>query len=88
MTTYESVGPRRIKLGDARRYVILGMMRSFYEVEFDEELSDYRAERLLEFFLETLGPTVYNQAIQDARKFMLERLEDLDSEFYETEDVS
>ena len=87
MMTYERIGPRRILLSEERRNMILGVVKNFHEVELDEELSDYRAERLLDFFLEALGPSVYNQAIQDARKFMLERLEDLDTEFYETEDL-
>ena len=44
---------------------------------FDEELSDFQADRLLDFFLKALGPSVYNQAVGDVRKFMLEKLEDL-----------
>ena len=35
-------------------------------------MSAYQAERLLEFFMKNLGPPVYNQAISDARAFMLE----------------
>jgi len=50
-----------------------------YAQEFDEELSAFRAEHILTFFVRSLGPSVYNQAIQDARKFMAERLEDLDA---------
>jgi uncharacterized protein (DUF2164 family) len=29
-----------------------------------------------------IGPSLYNQANQDARKFMSEKLDDLDTEFY------
>ena len=46
---------------------------------FDVQIS----HGLVEFFVQRLGPTVYNQAIQDARGFLLEKLEDLDVEFYE-----
>lgn len=35
--------------------------------------------------VEELGPPVYNQAIQDARAFMAEKLGDLDAEYYEPE---
>ena len=42
-------------------------------------------ERILQFFLEQLEPSVYNQAVQDARGFMQGRLDDLDAEFYEPE---
>ena len=73
----------RIRLTDERKLKILDSVTRFYHEAFDEELSRFRAERLLEFFLKTLGPPVYNQAIQDARGFMLEKMDDLDVEFYD-----
>jgi uncharacterized protein (DUF2164 family) len=82
MHAYEN-DSMRIRLSAERRAAILTQLERFFLTEFDEELSTYRAERILDFFVKTLGPSVYNQAIQDARKFMLERLEDLDAEFYE-----
>jgi len=41
---------------------------------------------LLEFFVKAMRPPVYNQAVQDARGFVQEKLDDLDAEFYEPED--
>jgi uncharacterized protein (DUF2164 family) len=87
MSTYEIDESMRICLSAERRAAILLLLKDFHSVEFDEELSPYRAERILDFFVKTLGPSVYNQAIQDARKFMLERLEDLDTELHEAEDL-
>ncbi len=75
----------RIKLSDERRHAILQSLARFYKETLDEDLSPFRAERILEFFLKTLGPSVYNQAIQDARAFMAEKLDDLDVEFYDPE---
>ena len=75
----------RVRLTDERRNEILELIKARYQADFDEELSDFRAERLLDFFVETLGPPVYNQAIQDARAFMTERLEDLEATFYADE---
>jgi hypothetical protein len=49
---------------------------------FDEKISEFRAEQVLEVFLQKLGPAVYNQAVQDARKFMQSRLDDLEGEVY------
>jgi len=77
--------PMLIRLSEERRAAILARLKDLYSAEFDEELSGYRADRILDFFLRRLGPSVYNQAIQDARKFMLEKLEDLDIEFHEKE---
>jgi uncharacterized protein (DUF2164 family) len=78
----------RITLSDERREAILESLVAFYAESFDETLSRFRAERILEFFVKTLGPHIYNQAVQDARAFMLEKLEDLDVEFYEPDEFT
>ena len=77
--------PLRIKLSDDRRVALINLIKEFYLESFDEKLSEYRAERLLDFCIKQLGPPIYNQAIADARAFMLQKLEDLDVEFYEPE---
>ena len=87
MTRSCNAGPMRIRLTEERKRAILGALKGFYAEMFDEELSTFRAEETLRFFQKALGPPVYNQAIQDARAFMLEKLEDLDAEFYERESV-
>lgn len=71
-----------IKLTDERRERLIQNVEGFYLREFDEEVSAFRAERLLDFFLEALGPHVYNQAVQDARGFMQRKLEEIDGEVY------
>lgn len=74
-----------IQIDDDRRAALLSRIQSFFREEFDEELSDFRAATLLDFFVGALGPQVYNQAVQDARGFMLRRLEDLEGDVYEPE---
>lgn len=77
---------RLVRLSEERKADILRRLTGMYAREFDEDLSSFRAEKILAFFVRSLGPSVYNQAIQDARKFMAERLEDLDATFYEKEE--
>lgn len=84
MTT-DRDSPMRIRLSDERKGDILRGLTEMHARDFDEDLSAFRAEQILAFFVRSLGPSVYNQAIQDARKFMAERLEDLDATFHETE---
>ena len=71
-----------IELADDRRQRLILNLQGFFLEEFDEELTEFRAGKLIEFFLGALGPHVYNQAVQDARGFMLRKLEDLDGEVY------
>jgi uncharacterized protein (DUF2164 family) len=77
----------RIKLSDERKLDIQNLLTEFYHKNFDEELSEFRGESLLNFFIKQLGPVIYNQAIADARTFMFEKLEDLDVEYYEPENT-
>jgi uncharacterized protein (DUF2164 family) len=75
--------PTRIRLSEERKGDIMRRLSEMYARDFDEKLSAFRAEQILAFFVRTLGPAVYNQAIQDARKSMAERLDDMDSTYYE-----
>ena len=74
-----------LALDPSRRERLVADLRGLFLDDFDEELSDFRADRIIEFFLAALGPQVYNQAVQDARGFMQGKLDDLDGEVYEPE---
>ena len=76
----------RIKLPEERRADLATAIQRFFAAEFDHELSDFQAARLIEFFVRHLGAPVYNQAVQDARAFLQEKLDDLDGEVYEPEE--
>ena len=76
-------GPLRIRLSDERRGALKRDLSAYFEANFGEPMSDFRAEELVAYFLQKLGPPVYNQAIADARGFMLEKIEDLEVEVYE-----
>lgn len=79
--------PMRISLSEERRAQLIASTRAFFAEELDRELSEFQAERLLTFFVRHLGPPVYNQAIQDARGFFQDKLDDLDGEFHEPEEA-
>ena len=78
----------RVQLSEERRADLATAIQRFFAAEFDDELSEFQAARLIEFFVRHLGPPVYNQAVQDARAFLQEKLEDLDGEVYEPEEVT
>ena len=71
-----------VPLSEERRRRLVAGSQGFYLEEFDEELSAFRAEQLLDFFLEALAPQVYNQAVQDARLYVQSKLDDLDGEVH------
>ncbi|HEU0052907.1 MAG TPA: DUF2164 domain-containing protein [Longimicrobium sp.] len=75
----------RIDLSDERRGRLVRAVQRFFEDEFDEELSGFRAEALVDLFVRELGPPVYNQGVRDACGYMQKKLGDVEGEVYETE---
>ncbi len=72
----------QLDLDEERRRRMVERIRGFFLESFDEEISEFRAEQLLDFVLTHLAPHLYNQAVQDARAFIQTRLDDLDGEVY------
>ena len=77
--------PMRIRLADERRAALVRAVQNYFDEEFDEPLSDFRASGLLDFFVRELGPPVYNQGVRDAHAYMQDKLTDLEGEVYERE---
>jgi uncharacterized protein (DUF2164 family) len=75
----------RIQLSADRRAALIRSVQGYFADEFDETLSVFRAEALLDFFVRELGPPVYNQGVRDACGTMQEKLSDLEGEVYEIE---
>lgn len=76
-----------IKLEEDRRARLVAHLQSFFRDEFDENLSEFRAGEMIAFLLRTLGPEVYNQAVQDVRGHLQVKLDDLDGEVYADSDL-
>jgi uncharacterized protein (DUF2164 family) len=70
----------QISLTPARREALAEALERFYLGEFDEELSPFRVQALIDFFVAELGPPVYNQGIHDAVGYIQDRLVDVEGE--------
>src|SRR4029450_1352272 len=77
--------PMRIRLSAERRATLLDAIKRYFSDEFDESMSDFRAEGLLDFFVRELGPPVYNQGVRDACGYLQEKLTDIEGDIYERE---
>ncbi len=64
---------------EARKQAIASIERYFSE-NMDERIGNIQAAALLNFFLEDVGPSVYNQAIADAQRRLQTRVDELDIE--------
>jgi len=74
-----------IALSDAARKQAIGALKQYFAANLDEEIGDLKAGLLLDFVVSELGPSVYNQAIADARAFFEERTGDLAAICYQDE---
>lgn len=77
--------PMRVRLSDDRKAALVRLLREYFEEHFDEPVSDFRAEGLIDFFVKELGPPVYNQGVRDACAYMQGKLTDVEGEVYEPE---
>ena len=69
---------------EAKRHAILSIERYFAEY-MDEKIGNVAAGGLLGFFLEEIGPSIYNQAVADAQERLQARVTELDIEVHEEE---
>lgn len=74
-----------IKLSPEQREALLPAIKGYCADELDLELGGFEAEFLLDFFIDQIGPTIYNRALQDAQAALAGRLELLGELFYELE---
>ena len=68
---------KKMALSKENEQDALRRIREYYQREREETLSDFQAKFLLDFFLEEIGPYVYNLALADAHALMSERIEEL-----------
>jgi uncharacterized protein (DUF2164 family) len=69
---------------EARKEAIASIERYFQE-NMEEKIGNIAAAGLLSFFLEEIGPSVYNKAVADAQERLQARVQDLDFEVHEDE---
>jgi uncharacterized protein (DUF2164 family) len=74
-----------ITVSDDARKQAVAALREYCAENMDEEIGDLKAALLFDYILAELGPTIYNQAIADARAFFEERLGDLAGVCYQQE---
>jgi uncharacterized protein (DUF2164 family) len=67
---------------DARAQAIASIERYFRE-NMEEKIGNVAASGLLGYFLEEIGPLVYNQAVADVQERLQARIAELDIEVHE-----
>jgi uncharacterized protein (DUF2164 family) len=74
-----------ITIPEIARKQAIASLRAYCADNMDEQIGDLKASLMLDYILTELGPTIYNQAIADARVFLEERVSDLGGVCYLSE---
>ena len=66
---------------EARKSAITSLKR-YFEENMPEPLGDLPAGLLLTFFVEEIGPIIYNRAVADVQARLVGRVSELESELF------
>ena len=69
---------------EARKEAIASIER-YFEQNMDEPIGNIAAGGLLSFFIEEIGPLIYNKAVADVQERLQARIMELDIEVHEDE---
>ena len=74
-----------IELPSATRQTAIASIQRYFQQNMDEPIGNITAGALLGFFLEEIGPLVYNRAVADVQQRLQARIQEVDLEVYEDE---
>ncbi len=74
-----------IELSKEARTELIASVERYFREEREEKIGNIAAGALLGFFLEELGPVVYNQAVAEVQERLQARVAEIDIEIHEDE---
>ena len=74
-----------IELSKETRKAAVASIERYFSVNMEEKIGNMTADALLQFFVEEIGPSIYNKAVSDVQTRMQNRIMELDAEVYEEE---
>ena len=74
-----------IELPNATRQAVVASIQRYFQENMDEPIGNITAGALLGFFLEEVGPLVYNKAVADVQQRLQARIQEIDLEVYADE---
>ncbi|MFN4183824.1 MAG: DUF2164 domain-containing protein [Hyphomonas sp.] len=73
---------KKLALSPERRQRLVDELRKMSARDFDIPLSEFQAGEVVDRMTALIGPAVYNEAVQDVRLHLQNRLDDLDGEVF------
>jgi uncharacterized protein (DUF2164 family) len=74
-----------IELSREQRAQAVSSIERYFREHMDDRIGNIAAGALLGFFLEEIGPVVYNQAVTEVQERLAQRVNEIDIELHEDE---
>ena len=74
-----------VELSKEAKAAAIASIERFFVEQLEQPIGNIAAGSLLNFFLDEIGPTVYNRAVSDVQERLLARIQELDIEVHEDE---
>jgi uncharacterized protein (DUF2164 family) len=75
----------KIEFSEGEKKIIVRKIQLYFHEELDQEIGQFDAEFLLDFFTEEVGGYFYNRGLYDAQALLDSRMESLGEAIYELE---
>lgn len=72
----------QVKLTEAQKEKLKEEIKIFYSAERGEEIGIIEQMQLLHLFEEKLAPVVYNKALDDAKRWFTQMMDNMDADYY------
>lgn len=72
----------QIKLSDSQKEKLNAEIKAFYLDERGVEIGMIEQMQLLELFEQKLAPIIYNRALDDAKRWFSQMMDNLDADYY------
>ncbi|NBH32617.1 DUF2164 family protein [Clostridiaceae bacterium] len=69
-------------LTDSQKAKLNQEIKAFYLDQRGEEIGMIEQMQLLELFQERMAPIIYNKALEDAKRWFMQMMDNLDSDYY------
>ena len=74
-----------VQFSQAEKSILIDKLQRYFSRELDQELEQFDADFLLDFFTKELGAIYYNRGLFDAQTLMSEKLELISEQIVELE---
>jgi uncharacterized protein (DUF2164 family) len=74
-----------IKFSKSEKEVVVRKIQLYFSEELKQEIGNFDAEFLLDFFAEEVGAYFYNRGLYDAQAILAARLDELSESIYQLE---